>query len=603
MSAAIAKPTSHKVPTIEEVVRNEGFTPTPSLSGIYRPGSVLVPNSMGGHDVVVEDCIGAQHTTQLMAQSSIAASLSSGVSANLSFVKGSASLDIQKRLSFVDPEQRTIALSKIKPTTDCEKDVTNAAKLRSLETAFIIYDVLAAQIKSQVCTKSDASGNAIPLAKAEASSYSDCVQESNAQVSIGYKGIPLSEFIAINSSYEQTSSVPTYQIKSNASFVAPTLGVADMLKRQNCEIEAKEKAETQRQQKINAESDRIRAEVTASWNKMEPELTLCLQLSGEQRAKCAIVAKQFVDYASTLALHSEQGIEIVSTSCGNISVALAGKDWIVSGVKILTTAKNLLDSFTSVQKTAANKSKEGYQTLVSVPAGKYRVGCTDGQRDNCHSDEKPAHDVSLTRTILVGKTEVTQGLYKSVMGHNPSFFKSCGDTCPVEQVSWFDAVEFANKLSVSEGLEPCYVMVRDEVSWPKGTSCLGYRLPTEAEWEVSARGGKDTLYSGGDREQDVSWIYYNGDQSTHPVGTKKANAYGLYDMTGNVQEWVWDYYGSYYDSDMYIDPLGPASRSGRVHRGGGWGNGPRNARVANRNGFPPDYRGNNLGFRIVRTAP
>ena len=173
----------------------------------------------------------------------------------------------------------------------------------------------------------------------------------------------------------------------------------------------------------------------------------------------------------------------------------------------------------------------------------------------------------------IGKYEVTQGEWKAVMGNNPSYFKNCGDNCPVEQVSWNDVKEFIQKLNQKTGKQ--------------------YRLPTEAEWEYACYGGSQTEYCGGD---DLSAVAWNGgrfgggnsNEQTHPAGQKQSNGYGLYDMSGNVWEWVEDCY----DGDC----------AKRVLRGGSWVNGPWNTRVAARNGDVPVWRNYYFGFRLVFPA-
>lgn len=187
------------------------------------------------------------------------------------------------------------------------------------------------------------------------------------------------------------------------------------------------------------------------------------------------------------------------------------------------------------------------------------------------------------RDYAIGATQVTQAQWRAVMGSNPSHFK--GEDRPVELVSWYDAVTFCNKLSELERFEPCYVLAGRAVSWPKGRSCTGYRLPTEAEWEYAARAGQDTTYAGSNELGEVAWCSDNSDFETHPVAQKKPNAWGLYDMSGNVWEWVWDGYGGSY----------------RVFRGGSWGSFPFLTRVADRSRCSPSLRGNYLGLRLART--
>jgi serine/threonine protein kinase len=239
-----------------------------------------------------------------------------------------------------------------------------------------------------------------------------------------------------------------------------------------------------------------------------------------------------------------------------------------------------------------------------IPAGTYKIGCTAGQSD-CDDDEKPAHNVKLTRSFSMMTTEVTQGQYRAVTGENPSHFSQCGDNCPVERVSWHDAVKFANELSKSEGLSACYRINGEDVKLINGLDCEGYRLPTEAEWEVAARGGADTRYAGSDDLDSVGWYGGNSGDKPHPVGQKHANGYGLYDMSGNVWEWTWDWYDSeYYRSSTMTDPQGPSNGSNRVFRGGSWFFRAGDPRVSRRSrSAHADYHHVRLGFRLVRSTP
>jgi formylglycine-generating enzyme required for sulfatase activity len=185
------------------------------------------------------------------------------------------------------------------------------------------------------------------------------------------------------------------------------------------------------------------------------------------------------------------------------------------------------------------------------------------------------------------------------MGSNQSEFTLCGADCPVVKVSWHDAVYLANALSKKEGLSAAYRVSGKSVSWDR--SANGYRLPTEAEWEYAARGGERHVYSGSNTMNAVGWSIENSGKKTHKVASKQANAWGLYDMTGNVWEWCWDLYGEY--SGSSTDPVGAKSGDYRVFRGGSWRELPSRTRVAYRRRSTPVYRSNSLGLRLVRTNP
>ena len=240
--------------------------------------------------------------------------------------------------------------------------------------------------------------------------------------------------------------------------------------------------------------------------------------------------------------------------------------------------------------------------VIFVQAGTFQMGSNDGD-----SDEKPVHKVTIS-DFYIGKYEVTQKEWEEVMGGNPSYFK--GDNLPVEKVSWYDAVEFCNKKSRKEGLTPCYSGSGKNITC--NFNANGYRLPTEAEWEYAARGGHlangsnlrngGYTYSGSDNIDDVAWYSDNSGRKTHPVGQKQPNELGLYDMSGNVWEWCWDWYDDdYYSSSSGNNPKGPSMGSFRVLRGGSWEDYDCYCRVANRFNFHPDFGDDSYGFRFVRT--
>ena len=219
-------------------------------------------------------------------------------------------------------------------------------------------------------------------------------------------------------------------------------------------------------------------------------------------------------------------------------------------------------------------------------------------------DEIPAHAVTLTRAFALAATEVTQSQWQNLMGNNPSAFGGCTE-CPVEEVSWFEALAYCNALSEQGGYAPCFDSSGDVIGGATVYECEGYRLPTEAEWEYAYRAGTTTpLYCGDNAScvDSIGWHKSNSGDKPHPFGEKTANAWGLYDMGGNVWEWVWDRYGDdYYESSPPSDPTGPTVGSHRGNRGGGFHLSAGFLRAAFRGSDAPGSRGYNLGFRPARS--
>ncbi|WP_235390205.1 SUMF1/EgtB/PvdO family nonheme iron enzyme [Segatella hominis] len=236
------------------------------------------------------------------------------------------------------------------------------------------------------------------------------------------------------------------------------------------------------------------------------------------------------------------------------------------------------------QPTVANSDnisipvKDGVSIdMVRVEAGTFTMGETVDIKDSYDFVKK--HQVTLTNDYYIGKYEVTQALWKAVMGNNPSNLK--GDNLPVEQVNWDDCQEFLSKLN--------------------SITSKTFRLPTEAEWEYAARGGNKSRgyqYSGSNNLSDVAWYGDNSGSKTHPVGSKQANELGIYNMAGNVCEWCQDRFGKYISSSQ-VNPTGANRGSYRVIRGGCWGYSAGICRSSCRSFSPPDHRGSGLGLRLV----
>ena len=279
-------------------------------------------------------------------------------------------------------------------------------------------------------------------------------------------------------------------------------------------------------------------------------------------------------------------------------------------------------TFDGIACTECDYEIEGF---ALIPAGTFKMGSNQG-----FSDNKPVHEVTITKDFYIGKYEVTQGEYEKHCiygGSSPSSDYGYGDNYPAYYVSWYDALVYCNERSIDEGLSPCYSI--DEETDPTKWGIVptskddtwdavvcdwganGYRLPTEAEWEYAARAGDNTvdtlIYSGTNDENklgEYAWYNSNSNSKTHEVGTKKANAFGLYDMSGNVWEWCWNWFTDEYNDEIEggSDPTGALSGSRRVNRGGGWNNNSDSCSVSNRSLNNPYVRGDLLCFRLVRAS-
>ena len=290
------------------------------------------------------------------------------------------------------------------------------------------------------------------------------------------------------------------------------------------------------------------------------------------------------------------------TTTGNrITISLSNGDFLAYDFKLYGDNKLMLDynaedepyyheddfyyRISEVKPSSGNNSSSGKAKtktytvngvsfkMISVDGGTFQMGSNDGD-----DDEKPVHSVTLS-SYSIGETEVTQALWKAVMGTNPSNWQ--GDNLPVEQVSWDDCQTFITKLNQLTGKT--------------------FRLPTEAEWEFAAKGGiksKGYTYSGSYGIGNVAWYYVNSGSEPHEVATKQANELGIYDMSGNVWELCQDWYGSY-SSTAQSNPTGPTSGSFRVFRGGSWSSIARGCRTADRNFGTPTLMDYLLGFRLA----
>jgi formylglycine-generating enzyme required for sulfatase activity len=263
-------------------------------------------------------------------------------------------------------------------------------------------------------------------------------------------------------------------------------------------------------------------------------------------------------------------------------------------ISALVCFSHISQDATCTENISQNKSLTNSlgMKFVLIQPGKFMMGSNlspteikdkYGGEAKWYSDETPQHEVTITRPYYIQTTEVTQGQWKAVMGFNPSGLKNCGKNCPVEKVSWHDVEEFIKRLNQKEEADT-------------------YRLPTEAEWEYACRAGSVTEFCFGEEKNKLdyyAWHNSNSDDWTHHVHRKRPNAWGIYDMHGNVWEWCQDWYSDY-PSEAVTDPIGPSSGSHRVSRGGSWRSAAMFCRSPHRYGVDPSYRRPNRGFRLVK---
>ena len=348
------------------------------------------------------------------------------------------------------------------------------------------------------------------------------------------------------------------------------------------------------------------------------------------------VASGEVESGTSVTITCEtEGAKIYYTTDGSAPTAASTEYTAAISVTEAVTIKAIavkdgMNDSTVASASYTIKAPAAAEDFVLIPAGTFQMGSNQG-----YSDNKPVHTVTLTKAFYMCDHEVTQAEYEAVMGEgsNPSYFKTGAaegevqENRPVEQVSWYKAIVYCNKRSMAENLTPCYTIsgktdpaewgtipTSSDETWNKvecNWTANGYRLPTEAEWEYAARAGDTTVdsltWSGTNASAslgDYAWYFSNAGSKTHEVKKKSENAYKLYDMSGNVWEWCWDWWtaSGKYSADAATDPRGDTSGSGRVRRGGGYDGGSVLCAVSFRSYDSPGSQYCRIGFRVCRSS-
>ncbi|MCP3888325.1 MAG: SUMF1/EgtB/PvdO family nonheme iron enzyme [Desulfobulbaceae bacterium] len=365
--------------------------------------------------------------------------------------------------------------------------------------------------------------------------------------------------------------------------------------KEKAEIEAIKKAEIEAIRKAEIEAIK-KAEIEAI-KKAEIEANRKAEIEAIRKAEIEAIRKAEIEAIRKAEIEAIRKAEIEANRKADASLAMAKAE-----VEEMNEAKHVKKDETKkevrveARTQAKQKATPGKKTFsvpngikfVYISPGTFKMGSP--KAESGRYDNETHHQVTLTQGFYMQTTEVTQGQWRSLMGNNPSFFNGCGDDCPVEQVSWSDAQQFIWRLNQLEGDNK-------------------YRLPTEAEWEYACRAGSATAFASGEitalecdndsNLADVAWFCGNSAKTIHPVALKKPNAWGLYDMHGNVSELCQDWYGEY-PPDLVNDPEGPASGIDHSVRGGGWDSYARHCRTACRGAISSGQKIFDVGFRIVK---
>lgn len=560
---------SAEIPALASLLAKAGWLPAPELSGVFSAGRIFERTTTGDR-LLADDCIAAVPREATYTAVELVTSLQGGVSVGGPLLTAGAYAGIVKKVKFGTPTQVTIPGMNLQLSSSCQESLRTLAPSR-IAAAYVVQEVLRAQISEQTCGKVGANGTFVGLGAADTSLSMACSQASLEPVAVGYRIVQLSELLAPAAVAGETAAAST-AVRSRSEG-------ADL----------------------------------ASSGGSRPN----------QAPAVAVVAP-------------------VATPGPDVqvpAVSFPPKSPAPPPTTAGTTIKRAPPSAASpgAAETESWTGRSGYRMRV-VPAGTFTMGCTrpyPKSQTGCPSDTHPAHQVTITHRYAVGETEVTQGLWQMIMKTQPWIeamhdllddgSRACPDVgrgpdLPAYCIRWTDAVRFANALSAREGFSACYTISGTSVGWPAGPKCTGYRLPTEAEWEFAARGGLDVEWAG-DQDLDWSrdwngataglghlgwWRYSSVDKSlpqAHEVRMKKPNNYGFYDMSGNVWEWVWDWYGRY-PAEAQINPRAARTKAyGDFHvlRSGSFDTSLEYTTVVRRANWSPRVGLEDFGFRLVRT--
>ena len=361
--------------------------------------------------------------------------------------------------------------------------------------------------------------------------------------------------------------------------------------RVDAEARAKAAEEARREAEASRERSRVEAEHRREAEaRARAESETRVRIEAEMRARFESEARAKAEEESRVRAAAESRARIEAEARAKVEAEIRARAESEARVRAEAEARARAEAEARAKAESDWSGPSSKYAMKKVPAQTFKMGSSK-------DSDNPVHTVTLSRAYWIGVYPMYQSLWKYVMGTNPSSRQE--DFAPVTEVSWFDVVGFANKLSERDGLRVAYQISGDKVTWDR--SANGYRLPTEAEWECAARAGTSLEYSGSNSLDEVGWYAGNSDNRSHKVGEKRANGYGLHDLSGNVFEWCWDWYEAL-GAGSVTDPTGVNAATRRVFRGGSWSYDADYARVAYRIDRVPTCAYGLLGVRLVRST-
>ncbi|MDP6943996.1 MAG: formylglycine-generating enzyme family protein [Myxococcota bacterium] len=590
---------------------------------MIKPGQVLSPDDLTS--TKLRGCVDAAPTPASFRSAERQGSAGFVVSGSGSggVVSGGGRVEAKsfKLKSFTETTTLTIPELDVVLTEACQGKLSAArSRGKDISDWVVVQQTLSARVREVTCKSQEAAAKvrALWIAKGDVGEMSECVESFEATGVVALKSVPVAELMAV------TPVVAPPRGDEWQGGVAVDLDMDAALAAQACDDAAEALGAKARAARVTSSIAMRRDAAGGEWGQLSPQLEKCLKLNRDKRGKCITAAESWLSRYRAISVRIPGGAEVVETDCGERRRLFSEQTETFTAAEV-PAAEALLVRLKAADAPAAGiagprgRNSVG-MSFVRVAPGSFVMGSPSNESGR--GSDETQHRVRLTRTYLMQTTEVTQGQWRAVMGSNPSLrsFKGTsllGDDLPVQKVSWLDAVRFANALSKKEGLTPAYKISGERVEWDRSSS--GYRLPTEAEWEYAARAGEHGLYAGTDdgsaacryasvatqRLKDrFGWSHStfqceDGYFAAAPVGSFRPNAWGLYDMTGNVWEWCWDWDGKYGGDST--DPVGPQSGAYRIMRGGSWFDRPAYVRVANLSGKAPNGRSWKLGLRLLRT--